>query len=474
MSRAWAFVACSCFVFFLSLSRLYLFSLTIYIFSVLLINFPTIIDCVILDSDIAGSSEDTQRIQSKPNYQVRWDPYVDTNKQNVTCWHLNILKKITHRGAPYWWINKRSTKLQLWKKQKISEFKSSSKRSKIILIEKHFTNSKAMIRELGHVELFELCETFPKVKCSHCLLHRNQGIAYCTCGRCLIDSESRRKFNKPRLDALTVPNYVIKKGRCHGARHGKTEVQREYHLTWNAWERCCKKVDSQGKHFTSIHDRFLSDPDKSAKSGTKLQKKIMYIISLHKKRKDTRTMVSFSEHSRQKWAHETSIWFQSSCLDENRLHHESEEQVEERLHPDQQRRSHSSPSTSRWDKSECNWKWAHKIFYLLIFCYSWFRLQSIAIHSNRRGVQIETPHMRLFLDIIRPWSHKHCGSRLTVSLVRIHSICMSSMMSHVWTCIACSSFVFFLSLSRLHLFSLTGYLLSVLLINFHDAGTGEG
>ena len=26
----------------------------------------------------------------------------------------------------------------------------------------------------------------------------------------------------------------------------------------------------------------------------------------------------------------------------------------------------------------------------------------------------------------------HCGSRLKVSLVRVHSICMSSMMSHVW------------------------------------------
>ena len=55
----------------------------------------------------------------------------------------------------------------------------------------------------------------------------------------------------------------IKKGATHGARHGKTEVQREYHLAWNAWKRCCKKVDSQGEHFTGIHDRFLRDPDYS-------------------------------------------------------------------------------------------------------------------------------------------------------------------------------------------------------------------
>ena len=37
-------------------------------------------------------------------------------------------------------------------------------------------NSKAMIRELCNVELFELCETIPKIQCCHCLLYWNQGI----------------------------------------------------------------------------------------------------------------------------------------------------------------------------------------------------------------------------------------------------------------------------------------------------------
>ena len=35
-------------------------------------------------------------------------------------------------------------------------------------------NSKAMIREIGNVELFELCETIAKVQCSQCLLDWNQ------------------------------------------------------------------------------------------------------------------------------------------------------------------------------------------------------------------------------------------------------------------------------------------------------------
>ena len=36
--------------------------------------------------------------------------------------------------------------------------------------------SKVMIREVGNVELFELCEIIPKVQCSECLLYWNQGI----------------------------------------------------------------------------------------------------------------------------------------------------------------------------------------------------------------------------------------------------------------------------------------------------------
>ena len=84
----------------------------------------------------------------------------------------------------------------------------------------------------------------------------------------------RQKYNVPNVffigikelctalaeDAISITDYVIKKGATHGARHGKTEVQREYHVAWNAWKRCCKKVDSQGEHFTGIHDRCLRDP----------------------------------------------------------------------------------------------------------------------------------------------------------------------------------------------------------------------
>ena len=61
-------------------------------------------------------------------------------------------------------------------------------------------NSKVMIREMVNVELFELCETIPKVQCSECLLHWNQGIVYCTCGHFLVENDSSPK------------NYQIKTG----------------------------------------------------------------------------------------------------------------------------------------------------------------------------------------------------------------------------------------------------------------------
>ena len=46
-------------------------------------------------------------------------------------------------------------------------------------------NSKAMIREMGNVELFEYFEIIPKVHCSQCLLYWNQALICCTCGHLL-------------------------------------------------------------------------------------------------------------------------------------------------------------------------------------------------------------------------------------------------------------------------------------------------
>ena len=56
------------------------------------------------------------------------------------------------------------------------------------------------------------------------------------------------------LDLLSIPEYVIKKGRPHGHRYGKTPEKKEYHLVHNL-KRCIKK------NFKGIHDRFLGAPE---------------------------------------------------------------------------------------------------------------------------------------------------------------------------------------------------------------------
>ena len=38
----------------------------------------------------------------------------------------------------------------------------------------------------------------------------------------------------------------------------KTEEQKEYHLAWNAWKRCCKKVDAQGEQTFFRYSRSIS------------------------------------------------------------------------------------------------------------------------------------------------------------------------------------------------------------------------
>ena len=106
---------------------------------------------------------------------------------------------------------------------------------------------------MGNVDLFELFETIPKVLCSECFLTWNQGIVYCTCGHLLKESEASQHFHRWRVDAFSIENYVIKKERPRGARHGKTEAQMEHFRAHNARRRCLKKK------FEGIHNRFLQD-----------------------------------------------------------------------------------------------------------------------------------------------------------------------------------------------------------------------
>ena len=80
--------------------------------------------------------------------------------------------------------------------------------------------SKQMIQD-GNIELCELLETEPKTQCTLCLSYWNIGIVHCTCGHFLREgTEANRRFIKYTMDLLSLPKYVIKKGRPHGHRYG--------------------------------------------------------------------------------------------------------------------------------------------------------------------------------------------------------------------------------------------------------------
>ena len=116
--------------------------------------------------------------------------------------------------------------------------------------------SKQMIHEVENIELCELLDTEPKTQCKVCLSYWNIGILYCTCGHLLHKERgASQQFINYTMDILSVPEYVIKKGRPHGHRYGKKPGDKEY-PTANQLKNKCKK-----KFFQGIHDRLTRDPE---------------------------------------------------------------------------------------------------------------------------------------------------------------------------------------------------------------------
>ena len=114
--------------------------------------------------------------------------------------------------------------------------------------------SKQIIQDVGNIELCELLETEPNTQCIACLSYGNTGIVCCSCGHFLQkDSAVNRKFVKYTMDLLSLPEYVIKKGRPHGHRFGRKLGDKEYY-TAHQLKKKCKKRQLQG-----IHDRFIQD-----------------------------------------------------------------------------------------------------------------------------------------------------------------------------------------------------------------------
>ena len=122
-------------------------------------------------------------------------------------------------------------------------------------------------------------------------------------------------------------------------------------------------------NITGTHDRFLRDPvcresqlaigwtEQQCKEWDELAKEdhTYHLTPEEKKRYQGQWYLALNREGKNGPVKLRSD-FRAAVLMKSRLHHESGEPIEEPTHPGQQRRWHSSASTSWWDKSEWEWK----------------------------------------------------------------------------------------------------------------------
>ena len=112
-------------------------------------------------------------------------------------------------GIPHSTVQQQDTNRKDTVKQLIRQFENHPNKESFL---QGFsgTESKKLITDMGNTEIFELCETSYKKQCPDCNLHREIGIVYRSCVRCLTPSQSTKKLDKKNCDVLSIPGYVKK------------------------------------------------------------------------------------------------------------------------------------------------------------------------------------------------------------------------------------------------------------------------
>ena len=135
----------------------------------------------------------------------------------------------------------------------VSEFKSLWRRSKIILTEKHFKPTCSRITLTTHSLTIRRrwSATWAMWRYSSCAkLYRKYNVltvSLLESRNCLLrlwtsgERANAVKICQGRSDAFSIENYVIKKERPRGARHGKIEAQKQHFLAHNARRKCHKR-----------------------------------------------------------------------------------------------------------------------------------------------------------------------------------------------------------------------------------------
>ena len=246
-------------------------------------------------------------------------------------------------------------------------------------------------------------------------------------------------------------------------------------MAWNAWKRCCKKVDSQGEHLKGIHDRFLRDPvyresplaigwsEQKCKGRDELvQEDHTYKLTPEERRR-------YKKKTKQAkvglWnidlITEPLSWWKTvyTTNQEKQLNNLSMQVNEDEYNRDKKFSPKITSPTPKLTNTQDESIGLHRQvprggthlngvgveltffnFAQISFCYSRFHLQLIAIHCNQRCVWTDT-----FILV----HTSHCGSRCRTTCLQKH------VHPHVITCRSVCCFLVMSSSSRASTLSLT-------------------
>ena len=219
---------------------------------------------------------------------------------------LLFMTRIMNR---WWWTRQTWTSefldyhFPLWNMRKVPAFENWFRKLRTTQIDMLVNNiyckinhlilsvqNQKMIRDVGNIELCEFLETEPQTQCKVCLSYWNIGIFFCTCGHFLRKGrEENQKFINSTMDLLSVPEYVIKKGRPHGHRYLVKSQETRNTIRLISWRKDARKSSSRASMIDSyeiqnsvIEWLKIIETKNFAENGMLLRMKIIPTIWPHK------------------------------------------------------------------------------------------------------------------------------------------------------------------------------------------------
>ena len=215
---------------------------------------------------------------------------------------------------------------------------------------------------MGNVELFELCETLPKVQCSECLLYWNQGVIYCTCGHLLLKANPVK--NSVNGDWMLSPFRTTSSRRGDPTVLGTAKPTHRKSISWpttrgrDVSKRILMEftIVSNEIQFFVIRNSKLAGPRRSTSQWTSWHRKTTLAAHPDEYERYRKNCCISLNKSCKNAPMRLRSDFRTAVTIMNRLHRESGEERPEPIPFQQYQRWHSSSSSSSswWQWNE-NW-----------------------------------------------------------------------------------------------------------------------